>query len=163
MIQIIELLTQKVWNYVDNVLPTNPFVFNGSQWPSGDYILKNMSGVNVSVVLFGQSYTVPAHTNWEFMAHRQLETVSTVSGGKGVGKPRSVNLGETAVGADGTSATAAPGTTARLPPEQVSPSPTTGARPAAGSAGLGAAHGGGPHRGGPAERAGPPTPSGRRR
>ena len=165
MIQVIETLTQRVWQFADNVLPTNPFMFNGPAWPVGDYVIKNMSGGNVSVVLFGQTTVVPAHTNYEFMAHRQLESVAPIST-KPVGKPRSVNAGEVAVGADGTAATAAPGTSATpkgAPDRGLHSEPDTGlARTPSptGQSGLGAADRAKPEA---ASRAGPPNASARRR
>jgi hypothetical protein len=85
MIRLIEELSAKVWEFT--AMPSNPFMFVGQPWKPGVYILSNsLSGTNVQVVLFGQSFLVPPGTRFRFMAHENLESFNWVGGAPQVGQ-----------------------------------------------------------------------------
>ena len=89
MIKLEEELTRKVWHFeaLPNVGTNAFFMFNGQPWVPGFYVLSNLSGADVDVVLFGQAFTIPDQSKWRFMAHQELESFQVVWAGTGpVGK-----------------------------------------------------------------------------
>jgi hypothetical protein len=62
-------------------------IFNGPQWVPGIYILINASSGVSGIVLFGQSFALPANSKWRFMAHVDMESINWMGGAPPVATP----------------------------------------------------------------------------
>jgi hypothetical protein len=88
-------LTGKVWNFAtppqtpesDGVTIYPFFMFVGLPFTPGFYVLSNTGATVAQIVLFGQTFNVPAGARWRFMAHENLEAYQLPWAGTGaVGK-----------------------------------------------------------------------------
>lgn len=64
--------TGRVWNF--GTAPGGTFIF-GPPYNQGNYTLINMSANNITVGLLGQTYTVPPHTTWNFVANTNVAPI----------------------------------------------------------------------------------------
>lgn len=83
VVSLVETLTGQVRNY-----GAAPAALNFSGLPPGVYGLVNSSGSAIPVTLFGQTYSVPAHSRWRFSVHPELESFAWEKGAPPPGKQR---------------------------------------------------------------------------
>jgi hypothetical protein len=88
-IRIIEELTGKEYgfNTIGQMAFGSGAIFNGPQWSPGVYLLINTGSGVSGVVLFGQSFSIPANSRWRFMAHADLESINWLGGAPPVATP----------------------------------------------------------------------------